>query len=77
MFEKCIICGTKNYLFPHDLNALAWECYFCQARHWLDYASKEEYMLEKECSEWEADQDLQISFEDIIFIYGEYDGSNL
>ena len=74
MYQQCRICGTINYLYNHHAGARAWDCYYCQAKHWIDEACKEEYMIENSCLEDQAEIDLQTNFDNIIFLNGTYNG---
>lgn len=76
IIEKCIVCGTTNHIFIDYLGTVAWECYFCEAKFWLDETCKEQYIIENECSEEEAEHDLQNGSDKIFFLSGSYIDEN-
>ena len=56
--EHCLICGSANYLTIVSGAELAWECWACLERYWIDDQSKLEYMVDTNRTPQQADTDL-------------------
>jgi len=57
MREHCLLCSSTNY-FSENAKAVAWECWNCEAKYWIDDLSRIEYMAFANVSYEVAEQHL-------------------
>ena len=55
--EHCLICSSANHLLIGDVD-LAWECWHCSARYWIDDSSRLEHQVFHGVGLAEAEKDL-------------------
>lgn len=71
IIEQCQICEAINHIYVYHPEALAWECWSCFNKWWLDEISKYEYMSMNDLSGVEADFKLISGDNTIFFVNGE------
>ena len=54
----CLICGSLNHIFVDKLDAMAWECWNCTNKWWIEDSNLEEYMTLHGKTEKEAELEL-------------------
>lgn len=57
MKEQCVDCSSTNYLVNND-KALAWECWACGQKYWIDDLSSASYIADNNLTQRQADEDL-------------------
>jgi len=73
--EQCRMCGSVNHFSIGDCNNMyAWECYLCGKKEWLDEDKMYDYMLLYGKDEYEANLDLELNNENILYVLGNYEG---
>lgn len=66
--EQCPKCLSINTLYPPDFQA--WECYFCGSRYWESQHVKQNFMMNYNISEEEADKMMESADSSIFFVSG-------
>ena len=55
--QQCVFCSSINYINIVD-KRLAWECWNCTAKHWIDDESQLQYAMQHQLNIFEANFDL-------------------